>query len=62
MQSICLTEEIGWGSGAALPLPLHTSPPLHLPPILSFCSISFITVSWLRDRLIVRVLDREGQQ
>ncbi len=34
------------------------------PPILSprFCSISFITVSWLRNQAIVQLLDHEGQQ
>lgn len=41
----------------------YPPPPLPDPhPILSFCSISFITVSWLRNRPIVRVLDGEGQQ
>ena len=34
------------------------------PPVLStlFCSISFITVSWLRNQAIVQLLDHEGQQ
>ena len=41
--------------------PMHRCSP---PPILStlFCSISFITVSWLRNRAIVQLLDHEGQQ
>lgn len=34
-----------------------------LPPSsLLFCSISFITVSWLRNQAVVRVLDHEGRQ
>lgn len=33
------------------------------PPFLYtlFCSISFITVSWLRNQAIVQLLDHEGQ-
>lgn len=46
-------EEIGQRTYASL------SPP----PILStpFCSISFITVCWLRNQAIVQLLDHEGQ-
>lgn len=60
---VCVTEEIGRGSGcSAVSSSIHLLLLLPLPTTTLFCSISFITVSWLRNRAIVRVLDREGQQ
>lgn len=56
-----LAEEIGRGTYASLfPSP---PPPPPSPFVLSlpFCSISFITVCWLRNRAVVQLLDHEGQ-